>query len=401
MIGEDMTAGPVYEAVPLRQLYLGSSARGHIDRVHRVIEWKGYQAKQFFKDKLPDRLAAIVDKDPNLSQRYLHCVKPNDERETGRRDYRGMAYSSYWMWLDGETLIGEGKDGFRTMPYSIARYSTVAGEAYGRGPGHAVHPAIMMANTMKRGAVVNANRAAEPPLGTANEDIRVDIGPNKLNPGTITPEGKQLVQPIGVTGDFQLAETMLEEERTTIRDAFLDTLWQILVEKPTATATEVLERSSEKGVLLSPVSALLEGEYFDTEVERDLDIMARMGAFSDAPPELHLLGGKLNAEYDSPLTRAQRAGDGAAALRWLQGMGAVVAFDKSAAALVNGVATGRVLQRSFGAPESCAHSDEEIKAIQDQAVSDAQLASIVNAAGPVSAAAANLSKLQGAGGAPA
>jgi hypothetical protein len=393
MVDDWKGRGITYQAIPLRDLYWGTSALNHPDRVHRVIRWKGYQALQFFDGQLPTKLNARVEKDKNTALRFLHAVYPNEERVPYRAGPDGMAYRSCYVSLDDEELVREG--GFRTMPYCIARYRSTAGEAYGRGPGHAVHPAIKMANAIKRGAIIYANKAAEPPLGARGDDVRVDVRPGAINPGTVDEMGRPLVVPLSVTGQFQVAETMLDMERQDIRDAFLDTLWQILVEKPTATATEVLERAQEKGVLLSPTAGILQGQYLGAVIERELDIMGQSGLLDDLGPDLSGAGGLL-VEYDSPLTQAQRAGESAGALRWLQAMAAITQFDPTARFVINGEELARLTARGFGVPGRALHTSDEIKAMQDQALQAQQLQTIIQAAPAASAAAANLARVPGA-----
>lgn len=386
-----------YKSVPMRQLYFAENARGKIDRVHRVLDYSGWQALGFFGDKLPARLRDIAAKDPNQRFKFLHVVRPNEERVPGRRDYKGMRFWSCYLAMETRDLLEEG--GYRTMPYCIARYVTTAGEVYGRGPAHEVHPSIRMANVMKRDMVMVANRNAMPPIGTADEDIRVDMRPDAINPGTVDKaSGKPLVVPLALAEQLQVPMEMLEQERQDQREAFLDNLWQILQEKPGATATEVLERAQEKGILLSPTAGIMQGDYLGDIIDREIDILASKGFFADAPQELYQAGGDVTPEYDNPLTRAQKAGDGVAILRWLEGLGTVVQFDPAARHVVNGVRTAKRLMSAYGAPTDCQNSEDEMQALQDQELAQQQLASIAQTAGPASQAALNLQKLQqGAG----
>ena len=48
---------------------------------------------------------------------------------------------------------------------------------------------------------------------------------------------------------------MLDQRHRSINDAFLVTLFQILVDSPSMTATEAMLRSQEKGALLAPTSS--------------------------------------------------------------------------------------------------------------------------------------------------
>ena len=50
----------------------------------------------------------------------------------------------------------------------------------------------------------------------------------------------------------------MDEERSLINDAFLVSLFQILTETPNMSATEVIERTNEKGILLAPTVGALD-----------------------------------------------------------------------------------------------------------------------------------------------
>jgi hypothetical protein len=52
---------------------------------------------------------------------------------------------------------------------------------------------------------------------------------------------------------------------------FLLTLFEIMVETPRMTATEVLKRSQEKSMLLTPLVARQQNESLSPMIERELD----------------------------------------------------------------------------------------------------------------------------------
>jgi hypothetical protein len=110
----------------------------------------------------------------------------------------------------------------------------------------------------------------------------------------------------------------MNQEREVINDAFLVSLFQILVESPRMTATEVLERTREKSMLLAPTMARLQGELLGPMIERELDLMIRAGQLAPMPMELVEARGEYHVEYDSPLSRAMRAEEAAGMARWTE-----------------------------------------------------------------------------------
>jgi hypothetical protein len=64
-------------------------------------------------------------------------------------------------------------------------------------------------------------------------------------------------------------------------------------------------------------------------IAREVDILAEAGQLPDMPQELIDAGADVDVEYDSPLNKSMRAGEGAAILQWLQQLGIVAQFDRT------------------------------------------------------------------------
>jgi len=111
---------------------------------------------------------------------------------------------------------------------------------------------------------------------------------------------------------------MMEDERALINESFLVTLFQILVETPNMTATEVMERAKEKGMLLAPTLGRQQSERLGPQIERELDILSAQGLLPDMPGILIEAGADFKVEYDSPLSRVQRAEEASGLMRTIE-----------------------------------------------------------------------------------
>jgi hypothetical protein len=100
---------------------------------------------------------------------------------------------------------------------------------------------------------------------------------------------------------------MMEMERAVINDFFLVSLFQILIDTPAMTATEVLERAREKGALLSPTMGRQQSESLGPMIEREVDLLMLQGLLRPMPQALKEARGEYDIIYDSPLSRAQKA----------------------------------------------------------------------------------------------
>src|ERR1700692_2198488 len=98
----------------------------------------------------------------------------------------------------------------------------------------------------------------------------------------------------------------MDMERALVNDAFLVTLFQILTESPQMTATEVIERTQEKGILLAPTVGRQQSERLGPQIHRELDVLASQGLLLPMPPALREAKGAYSIVYTSPLSRAMR-----------------------------------------------------------------------------------------------
>lgn len=367
LIEDMMGSGIRYKSGDLANLYFCENRHGVVDTVHRAFEYTARQAMQHFdREKLPAKIKDAAEKDPERKFEFLHCVKPNEERKSGDRSYRGMEFASYYVCVETRDMVEEG--GYRTMPYAIGRYITTPGETYGRGPAMLVLPDIKMLNEMKKTIIRGAHLAVRPPL-LLQEDGALqafDMRPDALNFGGVDDKGNQLVQPLKAGGDHRLGMELLEAQQRIINDAFLVTLFQILVDAPNMTATEAMLRAQEKGALLAPTMGRQQSEMLGPQIERELDILAHAGMLPEMPPELAEMGGEVEIEYVSPLNRAQRAEDGVAILRTFESVAPLAQVDPSVMMAFNLPQAARELAQINGVPAKILRSEKEIEEAKQQ-----------------------------------
>lgn len=305
-----------YRAIGLGEIFFDENHQGIIDTAYRRFELTARQAvQQWGEENLPKTIADKV-KD-NTKFWFVHCVKPREDYDPQRLDAKGMPYASYYISEEGRTLIKE--EGYSTFPYAIGRYEQAPGEVYGRGPAMDVLPAIKTLNEEKKTLLKQGHRALDPILLTHDDGIAsgFSMKPGALNSGAVTQDGRLLVHALP-TGNIAVGKDLMDDERAVINDAFLVTLFQILVETPTMTATEVMERTREKGILLAPTVGRQQSEYLGPLIEREIDVLVRQGLLPPMPPALLEAQGEYRVEYDSPLSRAQRAEEVAGVMRTVE-----------------------------------------------------------------------------------
>ena len=306
-----------YRAMPIGEIFFAENHQGIVDRFIRWFRLTATQAHQKFKGNIPEQLQAAYDQKSNALFDFYHCVRPRtDDYDPQRLDAKGKPWASYYVCVQGQCLMSEG--GYNSFPAPISRYDQAPGEVYGRGPAMMVLPALKTLNAEKRIFLKAGHRAADPVLLTGDDGI-VDFSlrPGALNKGGMNPDGKRMID-ILPTGDIQITKEMMDEERSLINDAFLVTLFQILTETPTMTATEVIERTNEKGILMAPTVGRQQSEYLGPMIDRELDLMSELGLLAPMPGLLIEARGEYQTVYTSPLSRAQRAQEAAGFIRTVE-----------------------------------------------------------------------------------
>ena len=382
-----------YKSIHLSEIYFAENHAGVIDMVHRKFEMTARQAAQKWgMDNLPEKMKSMLEVNPEATFEFIHCVKPNEERMNGRKDYRGMPYVSYYLSIEGMKMMSEG--GYQSFPYAVSRYVTSPKEIYGRSPAMLVLPDIKMINEMSKTVLRAAHKAVDPPLLLQEDGVlqAFNARPSALNFGGINERGEQMVRPLETGANVNLGLDMMEQRRKVINDAFLITLFQILVDAPTMTATEAMLRAQEKGALLAPTMGRQQSEMLGPMIERELDILARAGVLPEMPDELREAQGEVQIEYISPLNRAQRAEDGVAILRTLESVTGLAQFDPDVLMVFDSKKIARELADINGVPAKVLRSEEEIAFMKDQQAQQQQLAQLLEAAPVVANSAKTLTE---------
>lgn len=391
-IGRDLR----YKALFVGEVWVATDFSGRVDRVHRKMRITARQAAQKFGDNLPDRIKKAATARPDEEHEFIHCVKPRKDLDPGRRDYRGMAWASYYVpSAGGEEVTEEG--GYRTMPYLFSRFTTAPREVYGRGPASQILPTLNTINEQSKTLLRAGQRAVDPPIMTIDDDAleAFNLRAGALNRGYIGSDGAALAIPFNQNANIPMGIEFVQDSRQIINDAFFVTLFQILVQEPRMTATEALLRAQEKGELLGPSVGRQQTELLDPQIERELDILSRVpGLFPEMPPELEEAGGMLAIKYTSPLDKLQRSGDGAAMLRWLESITPVAQFKPEVLNPVDWTQFARELADIQGVPQKVMLDEEGTDQVSEAQAQQEQMAQLLAAAPVAGKAAMDLTKAQ-------
>lgn len=307
-----------YHSIPLGELFIRKNHQSIVDGFCRWFRLTALQAYQKWgPDNLPQIMHEPLVRGSQTLYDFLHRVCPRNDYDPERLDSKGKPWASYYVCIGAKTLLSEG--GYRKFPAAISTYATAPGEVFGRSPAMMVLPALKTLNAEKRTFLKAGHRAADPVLLTADDGVvDMSLRPGALNKGGWSMDGKPLVGTLPV-GNIQINEKMMDMEKALIEDAFLVNLFQLalnLKDLPQMTATQVIEITNQKGILLAPTVGNQEDD-LGHMIERELDVAMAIGAFRNdpMPPRLKEAKGAYRIVYTSPLSRAMRAQEAAGFMR--------------------------------------------------------------------------------------
>lgn len=396
--------GIVYQPLFLGDMFFGVDNFGIIDTAMRNFKFTKRQAiQEWGEEAIPEKVRR--DKGDNQFD-FCHIVHANEDYIEGSISPDKRKYKSvYFFKEDMERPLNE--DGYYTFPFPVCREISSPNEIYGRSPAMKMLPEIKGLNEMRKTNLMAGQFAVTPPLlaPSMNQGVaQLGSGPMQVNwkpagvtYGGVNAQGQQMIHPMNTGSRPDIGQQMIEESRRVVNDSFYLSLFQILVETPTMTATEVLARTQEKGILLAPTADRLEQEYLGPMIERELDILYRQGLLPELPGELIDAGGEYTVKYESPLTRAQRSN---------QSIGINETFNMAMQAssvdpsILDRVNLDEMLKQTAdinGTPASIIRSDTETEELRAGREQQQQQQSIIESAPAMAGAARDLAEAQNAG----
>lgn len=315
----DTGRGIRYRNVHIGETYWEQNHQGIVNNVIRRFRLTAQQLVrvELWKDSIDAELLKDAAANPNKKFTVLHRVRPRGDFEAAAFDERAMPFESEYVLLEKRRHLHSG--GFRSFPYATTRYEQAPNEVYGRSPAMQVFASIRSLMVEKKAVLKSAHRNVDPIILVSDDNVlqNVSLRPGTVVPGAVSPDGRPLAVPFPA-GDPNIGVDLMNQEKEDIRDAFLIRLFQILQDNPRMTATEVLERAREKGMLLAPTIGRQESEYLGPLILRELEVLNQQGLLPDQPPALVEAKGEFTIIYDSPLSKVARAEEAAGFQRTLE-----------------------------------------------------------------------------------
>lgn len=394
MMVEDMLDGTIrYKSGHVAEFAYMENSRGQIDTVYRQYKLTAKQAVEKFGDRTAEKIRKVYEKTPHEKFDFIHCVQPN---ETSGDDQ----YLSYHVCKESGTLMGTGF--FRTFPYIISRWTTSPNEIYGRSPAMSVLSEIKMLNQIRKTDLRARHMAVDPPILAADQSRirKYNNTPGAINYGALDDAtGQKLVQPYISGTNISASNDTMNQSREFINRAFFLNLFQILVETPQMTATEVLARTQEKGQLLTPTAGRQMNELLEPMIMREMDIYGSYGVFRDGqllemPESVKDVGGEYNVVYTNMLSRMQQTQEALGAQRVIQALLPLAQIDPSALKRLDFNEFADIMRVSEGAPARLFKSQERLESEMMAEQQAAQMQQMMQAAPQMAGAVKDIAQAQ-------
>lgn len=201
-----------------------------------------------------------------------------------------------------EVFVDRTMTGAGSSPFLPFRWSTAAGEVWGRGPLMNALAAIRTTNLMVELVLENAAMSIVGMYQTDNDGV-VNADNINLLPGTIITKelGTRGLEPINAaTGNFNMQDVVLGDQRLNIRKALFNDMLSDPNKTP-ATATEVVERMADLAHRTSSGFSRVFYEFLAPYMRRVLYILEKRGDI-----KLPVMNGRaIKFRAVSPLAQAQ------------------------------------------------------------------------------------------------
>lgn len=309
-----MAAGLAYKAAPMRDFYVLTDENGAV----YMSFLRYWLTPADFKAKWPDEtppkgIATLFAQGGSAVNttyfEFVHIVyaRGDDEYDQYALDSKRFSHCSLHLAVQDEVYIGK-EGGFNGNPYLWPRTASSAGSGYGLSPAVRGLPALGTASATKKTVLKQGQKAVDPPI-LANDDGvlsgKVDQRPGRVIYGGINGAGQQLVKALDMGSHFQVAETILQDERADIKDVFHVGLFSIIEENPDISTPALFQAIVQHVSIIAPTMGRLQTDFLGPLVEREIRVIAEHAphVLPQMPQEIIDANGEYTLQYTSPAAK--------------------------------------------------------------------------------------------------
>jgi hypothetical protein len=375
----------LFRCHPLAACYIEENDHGLVDTVVRSIEWDSRQLMQRFGDACPECVKEDAKNDKKWT--VVHSVHPRTDRDLTKYDSGNKRYASCWVLKEKQHMLKEG--GYDSLPYHVARWSTLAGEVYGRGPAVKCLPDIRMLNRMEYTLIKAGQRAVMPPLVVPNDGFNLPI---KTGPDSIIfkEPGAEEIQSLDFRGNIPIGMEQTNQKREFINRCFYAEWVKFNQKTERQTAYEISELVDQQLRMMGAVVGRLQDEVLGPMLERSFDLLLENRMLPPWPESIK--GRKVRITYISTAARAQQGTKAAAMGRYLQELIPMAQVKPDVMDAIDSDAYAQELARLRGVSLRIVRGPNEIAQIRQARAEQEQMQAMAENLEPAAKAVESLAK---------
>lgn len=374
LIEEDEISDVRFSTRPLNEFYFKENSKGVVDTLYRCFKLKADGVvDEFGHDNVPKHIQKKYKENSSEDIEIIHVIYPRKKTKEAKKEFRFNYISQYVLKKD---KINIDVKGFNEFPYVTPRWTKMAGEVYGRGPGEKALGPAMALNVMRETVIMGAQKVVDPPLQAPDDGFMVQLN---TSPGGISyyrAGSQDRIQPVFNDSRIDFGYQAIEQERLQVREAFYTDQLK-LREGPQMTATEVAERVEQALRFMGPMLGRMETEFLALMVARVYNIAERRGKLPPVPEELD--GVPLRVRYSSVMAMQQRMSEMNNIRRTMQDVSPFLSLDQNLAMMFNGEEAVRYIAKITNFPQELIAKKEayqaqvQQRAEQQQAMMQAEM----------------------------
>ena len=267
---------------------------GNVNMVIIALQMSAREVVEKF-GKTSDSVMKKAKDNPNDKVDVLFAVMPNESK--GKKE---KPFHSTWMEKETKFVLREG--GYDTFPFFVGQWETNSQTLYGSSPVIDALASVILANRITKTFWINNEKLANPPLDVPYQGYQGDID---ISPGAINyrsdPNDKNRITPVITNGNINITIESLQAAKSVIDQKLFVDLF-LLSKDTTMTATEVIQRSQEKLLMLGSVIGRLTNDVLTPILFRSLSLAVDNGFIKEKPEDIKM-------EFLSPLAKIQKSSE--------------------------------------------------------------------------------------------
>jgi hypothetical protein len=377
--------GLLFRSLHINDCAIDENADGQIDTIYVSRKWTARQVMQRFGDATPTKIkeslvGAQAEKDKDKLWEIVVAVEPRHEYDPrSRHSNLHFPYSNCVFWAGAEGNNGDGEiieeSGFQEFPVAIPRWEVAPNEVYPRSPGMLALPDARTLQAMGMTLLAGGQLAVDPPRWVPDDGMMSTV---RTYPGGINVVDAEVVKatrgrPMGTLelgANMPIGREMQIDYRQMVEAAFFKNIFNLPVEGPDMTATEVIERKEEFIRTIGPVLGQLEMDYVGNIIHRVFGIMSGphrdfVAAALPPPPEA-LLGQEVKFEFQSPIQQARKRLEVANMARAFEFLTPLITIDPGVVANFDSDEIVRDMPEAFSLPAKWLRPKDEVEQLRAQ-----------------------------------